>query len=195
MSISAWTNRRALLRLGRAIVAAVLLTGSVAFAAGPKNVILFIGDGMGPEQVKAAGMYANGAAGTLNFESFAGLATATTYSANAAVTDSAASGTAIATGHKVNNGVVSVALPGDGSDLPILLEYFKELNRSTGLVTTTEVTHATPASFGAHVSDRNDRTGIGQDYLDQTRPNVLFGGADGGLSTADVIADGGYPVV
>ena len=144
---------------------------------GPKNVILFIGDGMGPEQVKAAGMYANGEPNTLCFESFPHKAWATTYSANASVTDSAAAATAIATGYKVNNGVISLAFPGDGSELETLLEYLQTKGKSIGLVTTTYIAHATPAGFGAHESSRNNYSAIIGDYLNQTKPNVLFGGA------------------
>ncbi len=174
---------------------AVLLLVAPAAAAPPKNVILMIGDGMGPEQVKAAGMYSNGAAGTLNFESFPSQARMMTASANSSVTDSAAGATAIATGVKVNNRVVSVAIPGDGSELPTMLELFKAQGKSTGLVTTTEITHATPATFGAHEADRNNRSQIGQDYLNQTRPNVLFGGTDSGLNATTINNDGNYTLV
>jgi len=137
-------------------------------SATPKNIILLIGDGMGFEQVKAAGMYLNGKAGTLSFESFPNQAEVTTYSADSSVTDSAAAGTAIATGHKVNNGVISMAYPGDGSELYTLLEYFKERGKSTGLVSTTYMTHATPAVFGAHEPSRNNISEIARDYLNQT---------------------------
>ena len=136
----------------RTLLFAVLLLASFSTAAPPKNVVILIGDGMGFEQVKAAGIYANGAAGTLSFESLPYQADCTTYSANSSITDSAASATAIATGHKVNNGVIILATPGDNSELETLLEYFKARNKSTGLVTTTYVSHATPAGFGAHES-------------------------------------------
>ena len=142
--------------------AALLLTMPVA-AAPPKNVIMMIGDGMGPEQVKAAGMYFGGAAGTLNFESFPNQAQMTTASANSLVTDSAAAATALATGVKVNNNVVSLAIPGDGSELPTMLELLKAQGKSTGLVTSTQITHATPAAFGAHETSRNNRSQIGQE--------------------------------
>jgi len=84
---------------------------NVVAQAEPKNVIFFVGDGMGPEHVKAGGMYAYGAAGTLSFESFSYNGELTTYSANASVTDSAAAATALATGIKVNNGVISGRFP------------------------------------------------------------------------------------
>jgi len=167
---------------------------SSTLADAPKNVIVFIGDGMGFEQVSAAGMYAYGMPGTFAFESFLHQAEVTTYSANSSVTDSAAAATAIATGHKVNNGVISMAIPGDGSELETMLEYFSYRGKTTGLVTTTYMTHATPAAFGAHEPSRNNLTRIAGDYLNQTRPNVIFGGGANGLSVSAAIA-AGYTVV
>ncbi len=178
------------------VLALLLVAGSsFSLAAPPKNVILMIGDGMGPEQVKAAGMYLNGAAGTLNFELFPSQAVQTTFAANSSVTDSAAAGTAMAAGVKVNNGVISLAIPGDRSELPTMLEIFKAQGKSTGLVTTTYTTHATPASFGAHETSRHNNNQIGQDYLNQTRPNVLFGGSHGSLNATDINNDPGYTLV
>ncbi|MBN1766369.1 MAG: alkaline phosphatase [Sedimentisphaerales bacterium] len=142
-----------------------------------KNVILFIGDGMGFEQVKAAGMFAHGRAGTLAFEAFPYRAQMTTFSADNAITDSSASGTAMATGHKVNNGVVGMAIPGDKRELPTLVEICKEAGKSTALVTTTYITHATPATFGAHEESRKNYEEIAEDYLLRSRPDVLFGSA------------------
>ncbi|MFC1882807.1 alkaline phosphatase, partial [Thermodesulfobacteriota bacterium] len=95
----------------------------------PKNVIILIGDGMGPEQVKAAGMYLNGTGGSLSFEAMPYQAEMTTYSANSSVTDSAAAATAMATGIKVDNGVISLEIPGESSELQTLLEYFQDLEK------------------------------------------------------------------
>jgi alkaline phosphatase len=165
-----------------------LLAGVVASTARAdelKNVIFFIGDGMGPEQVTAARYYLGQ---PLPFESFPYQGWLTTYSANSSVTDSAAAGTALATGQKVNNGVISQARPANvdypvvGSEMQTLVEYFQADGKSTGLVTTTYVTHATPATFAAHTSDRNNLPDIAGDYLNQTRPNVLFGGGGNGMS-------------
>jgi alkaline phosphatase len=166
----------------------------LAAGAPPRNVVILIGDGMGFEQVKAAGMYKNGSPGTLAFEAFPHTGQVTTYSANSSVTDSAAAATAIATGFKVNNDVISVLLPGDGRELQTLLEFFKALGRSTGLVTTTYITHATPAGFGAHEPSRNSTNAIAADYLTQTRPDVLFGGGAYGMSASSAQA-AGYTVV
>ncbi|MEE8308347.1 MAG: alkaline phosphatase, partial [Gammaproteobacteria bacterium] len=152
------------------------------------NIIFFIGDGMGPEQVKAANYY-NG--GPLSFETFSHQAMMTSAPAGGGTTDSAAAGTALATGFKVSNGVISLAIPGDGSELLTLLEYFDgAYKKSTGLVTTATITHATPASFGAHVDNRNNTSDIAGDYLTQTMPNVLFGGGGAGLSVAATEAAG-----
>ena len=160
----------------------------------PTNVIFCIGDGMGFEKVKAAGMYAHGEAGTLSFEAFPHRAEVTTHSADSPMTDSAAAATAMATGSKVNNGVISTALPGDGSELYTLLEHFKDQGKSTGLVSTTFITHATPAAFGAHEPKRGNLAEIAEDYLNQTRPNVLLGGGGNGMAEAAAEA-AGYTVV
>ncbi len=158
------------------------------------HTIIFIGDGMGFEQVKAAGLYAHGSGGAFFFESLPYRGELTTHSASASVTDSAAAATAIATGFKVNNGVISMAYPGDGSELLTLLEHYKAQGRSTGLVTTTYMTHATPAGFGAHEPSRDRLSQIAADYLQQTRPDVLLGGGGNGLSPADALS-AGYSVV
>jgi alkaline phosphatase len=161
--------------------------------AGAKNVILFIGDGMGAEQVRAAGMYAHGSSGTLSFEAFPHRGLVKTHDAYFKVTDSAAASTAMATGVKVASGVISVARPGDISPLETLLERFQTMGKSTGLVTTTIITHATPAAFGAHRQNRSDYTGIAADYLNVSQPQVLFGGAR--YLTREAAERAGYIIV
>lgn len=143
----------------------------------PKNVVIMIGDGMGFEQVKAAGMYLNGKEGTLSFEQLPYKGQMTTFSANKSITDSAASATAMATGTKVNNGVVSTRKPGDNKELKTVLEIFQAQGKSVGLVTTTDISHATPACFGSHELSRNNYKQITNDYLTQTKPDVMLGGA------------------
>ena len=159
-----------------------------------KNVIFCIGDGMGFEAVKAAGYYAYGETGTLSFEAFPHRAEMATYAADSPMTDSAAAATAMATGHKVNNGVISMELPGSGTPLKTLLEIFKARDKWTGLVSTTYITHATPAAFAAHNPERNNLADIAHDYLHLTRPNVLLGGGGNGLTEKDAEA-AGYTVV
>jgi len=158
-----------------------------------KNVIVFIGDGMGLEHVKAGGMYANGAPGTLPFESFAYHGLMSTGSSSG-LTDSAAAATAMATGYKVDNRVVSMAIPGNGRSYRTLLEYARMHEMSTGLVTTTPITDATPASFGAHTESRSKTDDIAQDYLRDSQPNVLFGGGADSL-TQEQALEAGYTVI
>src|SRR5688572_31072811 len=98
----------------------------------PKNVILFIGDGMGAEQVKTSGNFFNGGTGLFNFEQFTHQAWMTHNNAGGTVTDSAASATAIATGVKVNDGVISANTSGPITPLYTLLERYYDANKSTG---------------------------------------------------------------
>jgi alkaline phosphatase len=157
----------------------------------PSRVILFIGDGMGPEQVRAGSYYVGH---PLSFESFPVHTYMTTYSADNAVTDSAAAATAIATGTKVNNGVLSLRMPGSGEPLATLLERAANQGMLTGLATTVYITHATPAAFASHQSSRTLYDAIANDYMNTTRPNLLLGGGANGLDDTEAVA-AGYTVV
>ena len=184
-----WLNRSR--RAGCAVALCLLGMASVSGAAPIRNVILCVGDGMGPGQVAAARC----TAGTnLFFEGFPHQSRMATGDVYGSVTDSAAAATAFATGKKVGGGVISLALPGDAGELETLLEHFQKLGKATGLVTTSYLTDATPASFGAHESNRYDSARIASDYLTQTRPEVLMGGAYFGADAATV-AEAGYTVV
>jgi alkaline phosphatase len=97
----------------------------------------------------------------------------TTYSANALITDSAAAGTAYATGTKTNNGMISIAP--NGKRLKTILEAAREINKATGLVTTTSITDATPAVFGSHVESRSQQEAIAGQLI-ASRVDVLLGG-------------------
>ncbi len=140
-----------------------------------KNVIFFLGDGMGPTTITAARIYKVKEEGLLNFERLERTARIKTYSADAMVTDSAPSMGAYMTGVKINNDVISLKdakpmAPGkdangnptvdrcgddNGSAPMTMLELAKAKGRSVGAVTTTELTHATPASTFSHVCNRN----------------------------------------
>lgn len=162
--------------------------------AAPRNVVLFIGDGMGQHQIAATGMYKNGLPGTLYFQTFKVHGLVRNASADAEITDSAAAATAMACGRKVNNHVVSLAVPGDGQALPSLVDFYQKRRKSTGLVTTTFMTDATPAAFAAHAKDRYDWDTIAQQYLDIGRPEILFGGGGYGMSEA-AASTAGYTVL
>jgi alkaline phosphatase len=99
-----------------------------------------------------------------------------THSGNSMVTDSAAAGTAMATGYKTSNGTVSQT-PG-GIPLKTVLEVAEEKGKSTGLVCTSAVTHATPASFAAHAAKRSMQPAIAE-QLAAAEIEVLFGGGLG----------------
>ena len=120
----------------------LIFAASHLAAAPPRNVIILIGDGMGFEQVDAAGMYMYGydyglsPAHLLSFQTMPYQGELTTYSASSSITDSAAAGTAIATGFKVNNGVISMAYPSNasypyGAEIGTLLEHYKAISKST----------------------------------------------------------------
>jgi alkaline phosphatase len=136
----------------------------------PQNIILFIGDGMGIAQIQA-GLTAN--FGILNLLEFKNIGLSRTHSANDYVTDSGAGATAISTGHKTYNGAIGVKA--DSIPVKTILEYAEEKGLSTGLISTSSITHATPASFISHNISRDDYEGIALDFL-STDIDVFIGG-------------------
>jgi alkaline phosphatase len=146
---------------------------------------------MGHEHIRAGGYFLGRSP---SFSSFPTHTTLRTRSADSAVTDSAAAATAIATGVNVGNGVLSLAIPGSGERLETLLERSAREGKLTGLATTTYLTHATPAAFGAHQPDRSFYRAIGIDLLYDSRPNVLLGGGEYGMH-GSAAAAAGYAVV
>ena len=150
-----------------------------------KNIIFFLGDGMGPTTITAARIYKAGEDGLLDFERLDRTARIKTYSADAQVTDSAPSMGAYMTGVKINNDVISMkdakpVAPGkdgngnlsidrcgaaNGSAPMTILELAKAAGKSVGAVTTTELTHATPASTFSHVCDRDMAYTIAQQVV------------------------------
>ncbi len=134
-----------------------------------KNVILFIGDGMGVTTLTAARIFEgqqrgeSGEENRLSFEEFPFSALSKTYSVNQQTSDSAPTMSAIMTGVKTDEGVLSVnqnIVHADyhtvkGNETKSLLEMAEEAGKSTGVVTTTRLTHATPAACYAHTADRD----------------------------------------
>jgi len=151
-----------------------------------KSLILFIGDGMGPEILSIAKTYSDKALGeVLNITTLSVTGTmgmASTYSANKLVTDSAAGATALATGVKTNNGMVGESP--DGQVLANLLEMAWRTGKSVGVVTTTTVTDATPASFLAHASARSAEFDIAAQIV-ETNATVVMGGGRAYFRAAD----------
>ncbi len=128
------------------LIFALLLTVAVSAQTDikPRNIIFLIGDGMGVAHITAARIEH----GPLNLERFKIMGLHMTSSANDYVTDSAAAGTALATGFKTNNDVVGQSP--DGKPLKNLMEYAREAGKATGVTVTSILPHATPAAFSAH---------------------------------------------
>ena len=136
----------------------------------PKNIILLIGDGMGLTQI-SAGTYAYG--NTSHFERMDVVGLHKSYASDNLITDSAAGATAFACGQKTYNGAIAV----DQDTMPIgtILEEAETRGLSTGLVSTSSITHATPASFIAHNKYRKNMEEIAEDFLD-TEVDFFVGG-------------------
>ncbi len=194
-----------------------------------RNVILLIGDGMGDSEITIARNYQVGAAGRLALDTLPLTGAYTTYAVQKDapslpdyVTDSAASGSGWATGHKTYNGAISV-LP-NGRPVPTILELAKKAGYRTGDVTTAELQDATPAVLASHVVSRNckgpesmadcavnakENRGAGSiaEQMVATRPDVMLGGGKAyfdqkvqagpgaGLSVWQVANAGGYSLV
>jgi alkaline phosphatase len=166
--------------VGAAVLAAVLATvlcssvlaerGETEKASGrvsgkAKNVIFMMGDGMGPAhrdaiQLATVGAYDRLAMDQLPIEGMVGTNSADpeTY-----VTDSAAAATSLATGVKTYNGAIGV--DAQGREVRNIVEQAKAAGKSVGLVTTSQVTDASPAGFAAHVEDRSQHREIARQYI------------------------------
>ncbi len=135
--------------------------------ASPKYVFYFIGDGMGLNHVYGAELY-NKDTGygpeTINFLHFPVIVPVTTYSANSRVTDSAAAGTALATGHKANNSHLGV--DADNNPVTSVAIWAKEAGFGSGVATSVGINHATPAAFYAHVESRSSYETIAQQLIE-----------------------------
>jgi alkaline phosphatase len=177
-----------------------------------RNVIMFLGDGMGDSEITIARNYQVGADGRLSMDTLPLTGEYTTYAVQKAdptkpdyVTDSAASGSGWSTGHKTYNGAISV-LP-DGTPVPTILELAKQAGFKTGDVSTAEIQDATPAVLVAHVTDRscygpntmgpcpanareNGGAGSISEQLVQAHPDIVLGG--GSTSFGQTVKAGPY---
>lgn len=140
-----------------------------------KNVILFVGDGMGNAARNAIRLSTVGMEGELAMDDmdYTGLIHT---SSNVTVTDSAAAATAFASGVKTYNGAIGVTP--DKQPVKTIMEYAKDAGLSTGVVTTSQVTDATGAAFGAHVEDRSKQSDIALQYLNDSKLDVILGGGE-----------------
>lgn len=145
------------------------LQGRVPLKRRAKNIILFVGDGMGVSTLTAARIHhgqisgADGVSMVTTMDRLPYTALVKAYSHDAQVADSAPSATALLAGVKSRNGVIGIgpeATPGDcasgtGHELPSLMTIGQDAGKATGVVTTTGITHATPAAAYAHSVDRD----------------------------------------
>jgi alkaline phosphatase len=192
------------------VAASLALAILPAYAAGEaKNVIFFLGDGMGPTTVTASRIYKYGEAGQLTMETLRRTARIKTFSNDAQTTDSAPSMSAYMTGVKMNNEVISMSTDtsafdpttkakyvvgsdttcpaaGNGTSVTTLLELAKAAGKSVGAVTTTRITHATPAATYAHLCHRDGENRIAEQL---TPGSANFNAALG--AGVDVILGGG----
>ena len=143
-----------------------------------KYVFYFIGDGMGVNQVNAAETYLGHLDGRIGiqelcFPSFPYVGLINTQSATNGVTDSAAGGTALASGHKTKNGALGV-LKDLTTPITSIADWAREAGAAVGITTSVSVDHATPAAFYAHIGSRNEYYKIGEQL---TKTEVDFFGA------------------
>ena len=142
----------------------------------PRSIIFIIADGTGIGQYSLS-YYANGSFAPARFDHVGLVATHPNHGECATtckrVTDSAASGTALSAGIKTYNGAIGVDR--DTLAIKTMLEWAEEKNMATGLVATSTVTHATPASFAAHVDSRKKEKEIAKQFA-ETEIDVILGG-------------------
>lgn len=147
-----------------------------------QNIVLMIGDGMGPQQIGLLELYARYAGdprypegvshiGRMIRDGTTGLVMSTP--SNGLVNDSSAGATQIGTGALTTFGATGLDM--DGHPVQSALVVAKERGMATGLVSDTRLTHATPASFAAHIADRWDETTIATQML-ETAPDLMFSG-------------------
>lgn len=117
----------------------------------PFNIIFLIGDGMGLSQMSSVYYYGDNS--PRNFSRFLNIGMINTSSASHKITDSAAGATAFSCGIKSYNGAIGVNSA--GASVPSILESLEKIGYNSGLISTSSITHATPASFYAHVAQRS----------------------------------------
>lgn len=181
----------------------LLLIVAVGYAKGPNYIFYFIGDGMGPSHVLGTELYLGELQGVIGrpqklcFTQFPESAFVTTYSATNGVTDSAASGTALSTGHKTYNAAIGVGR--DTVEVYSVAADLADKGMAIGVATTVPINHATPSAFYAHNISRHNYDEIapwmleaGYDFYaggdvkgyDETRKNVYDKAKEQGYAIA-----------
>ena len=163
-----------------------------------RNIIYMIGDGMGLAHLSMVAI--EGGYEPTAFDRAHNVALISTYSANNRVTDSAAAGTALASGCKTDNGMLGVR--SDGSPVESIMAEASRSGMATGVVVTSSVLHATPGAFYAHVASRGDEEQIARDLVASGLDVAIGGGRKvlfetdcGGATCAEALRSAGYTVV
>ncbi len=139
----------------------------------PKNIIVLIGDGMGPNDISITEKYAEGVFDFgLILNKLVNAGSVTTKSADNEITDSAASATALSTGQKTNNGLIAMAP--DSTILKTMAEIARETGKKIGIVTDDEIFGVTPSAFVTHSNDRYNYGELAQGILNFA-PEVMIG--------------------
>ncbi len=166
----------------KTIVMLICVITTSAHAKKLKNAIFIVGDGMGLTSITGTRVYSQGANGKLNIEKFPTIGLSKTYPTDDYTTDSAAGATAFSAGVKTYNG--SIAMTDSKVDptkksrkLQTVFDVALKAKKSIGIVTTTRVTHATPACFYAHVDKRDKEDEIAIQAID-SKLNFLLGGGE-----------------
>lgn len=157
-----------------------LLCTCFLYAQQAKYIFFFIGDGMGINQIQMTELYSAELQGNIGvtpllFTQFPIATIATTYSATDGVTDSAASGTALATGVKTRNGCIGV-MKDKTTPLKSIAVRAREAGCKVGVASSVAINHATPAAFYAHNENRKNYNAIGHDLV--TAGFDFYAGAD-----------------
>ncbi len=185
----------------------MVLAVSASAADAPRYIFYFIGDGMGMGPVMATETYSrlvlgnDSLNGQLTMTTFPAASIVTTFSASSPVTDSAAAGTALATGHKTRNGMVG--MDADTVAVNSIARFLKDAGWGVGLVTDCAADDATPAAFYAHQPNRSMYYEIGKDAASSGYDFIAGAGLRGGKDKKtgeatdlyDVIASRGYTVL
>ncbi|MDQ1327716.1 MAG: Alkaline phosphatase, partial [Candidatus Poribacteria bacterium] len=177
-----------------------IFASKTAFADGAKNIIVMISDGCGYSHIDAASIYQYGKTGTQVYERFPVKYAMTTFSAgnfdNAGnwtyrgsydpaqawasfgyvkngYTDSASASTAMSTGVKTYDAAIGV--DSDKKPLKHFMQLAEELGKATGVITSVEFSHATPAGFVAHNPSRNDYAGIAREMILDSKTDLVMG--------------------
>ena len=141
-----------------------------------KNVIFMIGDGTGIAQLYSGQLQEVGSDGYLHAQRLPITGIIKTHAEDNLITDSASAATAYSCGIKTNNGVI--AQDSDGNECVTLMELAQQAGMKTGLVATSGVTHATPASFATHIDSRNKYSEIAEQMVESEVDVILGGGLE-----------------